>query len=1644
MKGRLLPFLLFSLFGLSTAALPAMEYLAQFSAEERVAIYGVAADRVGNTYACGFAGNLAGSPGAIRIGVTNATEWEGDAFVIKFAADGTRAATVLFGGEGLDLGYRVAVDSSGNVVVLGSTTSRSFPLVNALQSSMEGSGELFLAKFDSSCTNLIFCTYLGGRDYEFPSALGLDEQGAIFFAGQTSSDDFPSGPEAFPWRYSSSAVFVAKLSSDGSRLHFAKRFGGSAYDVVNALAVDREGNAYLTGSTSSADFPTLNALQPMKYSTGSSSAFVTKIASDGTTLFSTFLAGDYADTGNAMAVNTAGEIFVAGVTYSKVFPVSSEAEAPSTPPNAASRGFLVKLNATGTGILATNFYSFSGNDPLSTLALAPNETVVGAGNIGGLIGLPFFVSLDEDGATSISVGRTECAPMAEVNSITLDTAGRLVVAGRESNAEYPLTSYYVARYEAGEWPGPSPVQVRVLSPFDGATLSSRQPASLRAVVTGATGAVASVKFYDGRRLIGLATNSPFEVTWKTVSPRAHSLTAVANVDGRTVTSCVVRVTAASPRNDHFARRILLKGENIEAIGRTVGATAEEELQYSSRQSVWYTWKAPREGIYRLEVSDTASPKSQSYNVGLYSGTRLKSLVTLVAPYGPSTTLRARRGDVFQIQVSSFFALGGEFRLQLRRVTPPGNDSFTNATVLNGESLEIPTTIRHATGESRRWYAVPDHGYAGEATIWFEWTAPSSGLFLAKVTGAGYPPMAECYTGSSISNLVSAGQNISGETNGVAFYAQAGTRYFLSLRGDNTNDLTLSIGPHSPPPNDTFANRFTIPFGSYSAMGSLIGATMEPGEPGRRYGGSPSDASAWWTWRPETAGVYQVTFTLFTTPFFGERISGGVAPAILDYSRQIEVYTGNAIAELASVSSGTADGVFRAVEGTSYQIVIRGGFARFAVNIRPIAAPSNDNFAAAIALAGARVVKSGSTIGATTEADEPERGIPWPGLNNDSVWYRWTAPSNGLFSISAASGGFLYPGARLLEIYEGEELANLDSLASGSDSHLVQVIGGKEYRLAVIDAERFTLEIRPAQRPANDDFANRKSISGLHVWFGGDAKDATGEPAEPLFQGYYPARHSIWFSWTAPTNGSYLLRTTNSGQPILSVYTGDTLDALTSVASGQNYFGIELTARAGITYQIAVEPSSYLYQTQLGFELRYQPPPRNDNFANRLRLKGTLVSITASNVGATLESGEPLNSPNTSGQTVWWTWRAPRTGQASFEVGNFGGPLGVYTGNWPTRLSALTDTNSYDAAHNLRVQSGVDYQISVDGYRGNSSGPFQLRIHYTTAPLNDNFAQRQLLADLASGDLEGGSLEIGEPKAGFSTETSSTWWTWMAPSNGTYRFAANAQTYGCNVALFTGNALSDLQAVALDPSYPSSFVYAQVTTGITYVVRVFGKGTENPYTLTSQFAPAPVNDAFAGRTVLTGTNISVVGSNRTATAEGTEPAHNGTIARKSVWWSWTAPASGSVQIGFSGYSHKRIAIYTGNSLELLQPIASGYGGVTFNGVQATTYQVVIDTEQGGTSGSDEFIWWLTLEGTTIVSPGLNPTPIVDTPPSLLQPVIRLLRLESAAAANAMVTPGMIETSTNLVDWIPYTNAPANSVDFRVVPSTNEPYRFFRVR
>ena len=257
----------------------------------------------------------------------NATN-SGDAFVTELNPSGSGLLfSTLLGGTNDDAASGIAVDGNGNIYVAGSTFSTNFPTVNAFQSNLsstQGCGDGFVTKIDSSAPSYVFSTYLGGTGCDHVNAIALDTSANVYVTGATDSTNFPLA-NAFQGTLVGffGDAFVTKLTTSGA-LVYSTYLGGSTGDLGNGIAVDASGNAYVVGSTSSVNFPTLNPIQATII--GGAEVFVTKINSQGSGLvYSTFLGGTGADFGNGIAVDSTGNAYVTGITNSLEFPITAGA-----------------------------------------------------------------------------------------------------------------------------------------------------------------------------------------------------------------------------------------------------------------------------------------------------------------------------------------------------------------------------------------------------------------------------------------------------------------------------------------------------------------------------------------------------------------------------------------------------------------------------------------------------------------------------------------------------------------------------------------------------------------------------------------------------------------------------------------------------------------------------------------------------------------------------------------------------------------------------------------------------------------------------------------------------------------------------------------------------------------------------------------------------------------------------------------------------------------------------------------------------------------------------------------------------------------------------------------------------------------------
>lgn len=261
-------------------------------------------------------------------------------------------STYLGGSRG-DVAGGVAVDSEGNIYIAGSTGSLDFPLLGAVQDQFAGggtpNGDVFVTKLDPSASSVIYSTYIGGGTTDIARSIAVDSEGRAIVTGTTFSTDFPATPGSFQTNCSGLCPFVTRLSADGSQLSYSTFVGRG--DGA-AVAVDASGQASITGQTSSSNFPTANAFQPIKG--GQADAFVAKLNGVGSSLvFSTFLGGksDENLTGKQdIATDSAGNIYVVGRTRSSDFPLKNAVQGAL---QGTEDAFVSKLSPSGSLIYST-------------------------------------------------------------------------------------------------------------------------------------------------------------------------------------------------------------------------------------------------------------------------------------------------------------------------------------------------------------------------------------------------------------------------------------------------------------------------------------------------------------------------------------------------------------------------------------------------------------------------------------------------------------------------------------------------------------------------------------------------------------------------------------------------------------------------------------------------------------------------------------------------------------------------------------------------------------------------------------------------------------------------------------------------------------------------------------------------------------------------------------------------------------------------------------------------------------------------------------------------------------------------------------------------------------------------------------------
>ncbi len=524
-------------------------------------------------------------------------------------------------------------------------------------------------------------------------------------------------------------------------------------------------------------------------------------------------------------------------------------------------------------------------------------------------------------------------------------------------------------------------------------------------------------------------------------------------------------------------------------------------------------------------------------------------------------------------------------------------------------------------------------------------------------------------------------------------------------------LFPSIAALAAPANDSFADAAALSGLIGAVNGSNVGAGKESGEPD--HDGQQGGASIWYLW--SAPADIEVTFTTA-----GSALPGGVDA--LD--TLLAVYTGNTLGGLEIVESNddsagevTSRVTFQAVAGVTYCIAVD-GFDGVSGSIRLewLARPSNDRFDDGAVLLGVEGAVTGSTVGAGSEPGEPVHGNTAGG---QSVWYFWSPLESGQATFNTFGSAF----DTALAIYTGSLVNSLTSVAhndnaEGTNASQVTFTAhaGAIYRIALDGAHgesgSFVLswEMELAS-PSNDHFESAQTIFGPAGQFSGNNRRGTRQLNEPLHANS-PGGRSVWFQWVAPADGWVVFDTRITGaDTVLAAYSGSQLSALSLADENDDIDGgvaseIRFPTTAGEAYFVAIDDKEGGSDFVLQWSYVGATAP-NNHFVDALPILNSAGTMTAINMVADKEAGEPDHANNRGGRSIWYRWQSAVGGQLSFSTAgsNFDTLLAVYSSNSADLATLGPVVSNDDAAGDLtsavsfEAQSGAVYYIAIDGFNG---------------------------------------------------------------------------------------------------------------------------------------------------------------------------------------------------------------------------------------------------------------------------------------------------------------------------------------------------------
>ena len=1046
-----------------------------------------------------------------------------------------------------------------------------------------------------------------------------------------------------------------------------------------------------------------------------------------------------------------------------------------------------------------------------------------------------------------------------------------------------------------------------------------------------------------------------------------------------------------PAHDSYNQRIHIKRTEQTFEGSSVATRVASDPFLTGAPvnsgTLWWSWTAPSDGLLRIVRYEGA--------LGLFRESA-PGVLEFLAEATPEYHRAVRAGETIEFMLAG----ADNARAYLALLPFDSNDDFADRAqlVIPGEIKFANSYSYGATREPREELSATN--VAGRSRWWtFQVSSPSVAEVEVGGELLGVHLEQFRWDGAGEMDTVAWAQSTNGRVR-FSFHAIPGVEYpfVVDAIGQEDGRYTVFVRLSSasgPPANDDFASAVNVVRPTYHVGGTMRAATAEGNEPA--HAAQPAARSLWWRWTAPDSGPVQLWAMVDRTPVndFPSTIhSDASEPA----RPRLVVYSGETLAELVSVATGVINPTnelkselsFTANVGQTFYIALDTGsldssaLDNFTLSLSQPA--SNDLFENRKVLSGSVAQITGITLGSTRDAGEwvvnPPSSPSNPNVMN--VWYEWTAPAdlNVTIRMRAENSGHIWA------VWPSDRLLWWDPIRSTADRYFgwedtrrdFQVRAGETYYIAVYgyphNANLIDMELEGIGLPPNDHFANRAVISGEQVRVGLRGENASREMDEPphglglihLMYGRSTNSPSLWWSWTAPYSGSFVISSEQLHElPIpnnpwsevarsdIYVYRGESINALALVVKTEpdqtspprGTKNVFLTAEAGVTYQIALCPHflpQRVFDTEKYFvHLSIDPLVPNHNLQNAIELAGLNASMT----------GNLRTAPD----GLWWRWTAPQTGPVAFNAQVHEGPLDKAAvsisaagpsgeqshvtaastdqrGRLQTLFHATAGTTYYFHFH--RHFTWSHEQDLIIGQDHIFSAGLSMAL---TAQNNDHFEARSILQSPSLtlyGDLTAATVQPGEPPHNGKVAARSLWWEWTVPHSGRWSLSAAAMRWsGLLVGLYRGDTFASLVPLQTAQGAFRDTLYFNATGGEKLKIALACLGTpEFPFEAAINEAPFPGNDNFADAQVLNANftlwDVSNFGGS-------TEPGEPGLPAATSfppasVWYRWTPSETRDFDLTVSDQMHfvwwgpPQVTIFRGSSLSTLALVAENRLGL----------------------------------------------------------------------------------------------------------------------